>query len=214
MRVKARKPKRLKPPGGKAGVVADAAENWSLEASKVKRVMDALPRIWKDGLRRGEEVPLPGGVAKVAWGKPTYGFRVLNGGALMRGKKKEQLGLRIVRAKSPSKNISFRSNVEFVKQKDGQFYPRRTEVDRSHRRAWKPGAPKPVMSREPTQQKRKGPKPPPAPEPLMLPRDTKTLAENRDAYYRRELDRAAGRAAPPDRYQVPSRTDMFRKGRR
>jgi hypothetical protein len=70
------------------------------------------------------------------------------------------------------------------------------------------------MSREPTQQKRKGPKPPPAPEPLMLPRDTKTLAENRDAYYRRELDRAAGRAAPPDRYQVPSRTDMFRKGRR
>ena len=51
----------------------------------------------------------------------------------------------------------------------------------------------------------------------MLPqqRDQKTLAENRDAYYRLELERASGRAAPMvDRCQVPSRTDMFRRGRR
>jgi hypothetical protein len=75
------------------------------------------------------------------------------------------------------------------------------------------------MSKEPTQQKRKGPKPPPAPEPLMLPqqRDAKTLAENREAYYRRmERERASGAAQPTNlnRGQVPSRTDMFRRGRR
>jgi hypothetical protein len=211
-----RKPKRLKPPGGKAGVVADAAENWSLPASKVKRVMDALPQVWTDRLRRGEEVPMPGGAAQVIFSKPTQRWRFMGQGVLLRGKKPEQLKLKLNRIKNPDKNISFRANVEFVKQKDGQFYPRRRELDRSHRRAWKPGAPKPKMSREPTQQKRKGPKPPPAPEPLMLPRDAETLAENRNAYYRRlELERAAGRAAPTvDRFQVPSRTAMFRKGKR
>jgi hypothetical protein len=208
------KPKRLKPPGGKAGVVAEIAESWGLQAPKVKRVMDGLVKVWKDALLRGEEVPLPGGVAQVIWHKPVCSMRFIGQGVLLRGKKPEQLNLKLKRIKNPDKNISFRSNVQY---EDGMFAPRRVELDRSHRRAWKPGAPKPKMSKEPTQQKRKGPKPPPAPEPLMLPqqRDAKTLAENREAYYRRlERERASGRAAPTDRCQVPSRTDMFRRGRR
>jgi hypothetical protein len=49
----------------------------------------------------------------------------------------------------------------------------------------------------------------------MLPRDAKTVAENRAAYYRRmEKELASGVAVPQNRYQVPSRTDMFRRGRR
>jgi hypothetical protein len=210
-----RKPKRSKPPGGKAGVAAEIEEHWYLPAPKTRRVMDALVKVWKDKLLRGEEVPMPGGVAKVIWRKPTQWFRVLDGGTVLRGKKKEQLGCRIVRAKSPPTNISFRANVQFVEQEDGQFDKRYVELDRSHRRGWKPGAPKPAMSKEPTQQKRKGPKPPPEPEPLMLPRDAKTLAENRETYYRRlERERDSGVTVPTDRYQVPSRTDMFRRGRR
>jgi hypothetical protein len=145
------KPKRLKPPGGKAGVVAEIAESWGLQAPKVKRVMDGLVKVWKDALLRGEEVPLPGGVAQVIWHKPVCSMRFIGQGVLLRGKKPEQLNLKLKRIKNPDKNISFRSNVQY---EDGMFAPRRVELDRSHRRAWKPGAPKPKMSKEPTQQKR------------------------------------------------------------
>jgi hypothetical protein len=198
--------------------VADVAERYFLPAPKVKRVMDALVQVSKEALLRGEEVPMPGGVAKVIFRKPTKRWRCQGrGGALLRGKKlEEQPDLRQVRIKSPEKDISFRSNVQF---EDGRFAPRQVDLDRSHRRDWKPGAPKPAMSLEPAQvKKRKGPKPPPEPEPLILPapRDAKTLAENREAYYRRmERERASGAAQPANlnRHQVPSRTDMFRRGR-
>jgi len=210
-----RKPKRLKPPGGKAGVVADIAERWFLPAPKVKRVMDGLVQVWKDALLRGEEVPMPGGVAQVTWRKPVCPMRFLDGGVLLRGKRREPLDWTLRAIKNPEKAVSFRANLQLVHLKDGIFVPRQVELDRSHRRSWKPGAPKPALSREPAQQKRKGPKPPPEPEPLMLPRDAKTLAENRAAYYRRmEQERDSGRAVPTNRYQVPSRTDMFRRGRR
>ena len=212
-----RKPKRSKPPGGKAGVVADIEGRWFISAHKVKRVMDGLVKVWKDALLRGEEVPMPGGVAQVTLRKPVCPMRFLDGGALLRGKKLEQLDLRVLKIKNPEKAVSFRANLQLVHLKDGIFVPRQVELDRSHRRAWKPGAPKPAMSREPAQQKRKGPKPAPEPEPLMLPapRDAKTLAENRAAYYRRmEKERDSGVAVPTNRYQVPSRTDMFRRGRR
>ena len=209
------KPRRSKPPGGKAGVIADIEERWFIPAPKVKRVMDGLVQVWKDALLRGEEVPMPGGVAQVIFRKPTQRFRFIGQGVLLRGKKREQLDWTLRAIKNPEKSISFRANLQLVHLKDGIFVPRQVELDRSHRRTWKPGAPKPALSREPAQQKRKGPKPPPPPEPLRLPRDAKTLAENRAAYYRRmEKERASGVTQPTDRYQVPSRTDMFRRGRR
>jgi hypothetical protein len=210
-----RKPKRSKPPGGKAGVAAEIEEHWYLPAPKTRRVMDALVKVWKDKLLRGEEVPMPGGVAKVIWRKPVCPMRFIGQGVLLRGKKREQLDWTLRAIKNPDTNISFRANLQLVHLKDGIFVPRHVELDRSHRRNWKPGAPKPAMSKEPAQQKRKGPKPPPEPEPLMLPRDAKTLAENRETYYRRlERERDSGVTVPTDRYQVPSRTDMFRRGRR
>jgi len=200
------KSRRSKPPGGKAGVAADIEGRWFISASKVKRVMDGLVQVWKDALLRGEEVPMPGGVAQVTFQKPVCPMRFLDGGALLRGKKQERLDLRVIGLKNPEKTVSFRSNLKFMQQKDGLFADRGKELDRSHRRTWKPGAPKPAMSQEPAQQKRKGPKLPPPPEPLMLPRDAKTLAENREAYYRRLEEE---RAAPPNHNQAPSRTDTF-----
>src|ERR1035437_10383985 len=143
-----RKPKRSNPPGGKAGVIADIEERWFIPAPKVKRVMDGLVKVWKDALLRGEEVPMPGGVAQVTLRKPVCPMRFLDGGALLRGKKLEQLDLRVLKIKNPEKAVSFRANLQLVHLKDGIFVPRQVELDRSHRRAWKPGAPKPAMRSE------------------------------------------------------------------
>jgi hypothetical protein len=95
------KPRRSNPPGGKAGVIADIEERWFIPAPKVKRVMDGLVKVWKDALLRGEEVPMPGGVAQVTWRKPVCPMRFIGQGVLLRGKKREQLDWKLRAIKNP-----------------------------------------------------------------------------------------------------------------
>lgn len=207
------KPRRSNPPGGKAGVIADIEERWFIPAPKVKRVMDGLVKVWKDALLRGEEVPMPGGVAQVTWRKPVCPLH--------------WPGRSAARQETGAARLEVESH-----QEPGEIHlvPREPAAGTPERRDLRPAAggvgPQPPPDLEARraqtgaveragQQKRKGPKPPPEPEPLMLPRDAKTVAENRAAYYRRmEKERASGVTQPTDRYQVPSRTDMFRRGRR